>query len=133
MRVLVFLLLLAGCPPKQSEPVEPKPETPPWLIDAGADAARDPVQTPPEDTVMRASKYRQDCTRDDECIGVFEGDACNPCRCAFNAIRKEAFVKYKSDLGQFWACHKPDDCQQECRQITGAMAKCEAGTCVLPP
>jgi hypothetical protein len=128
---LVMLLVLAGCP-KQSEPVEPT-VTPSWLIDAGADAAPSPMQTPIEGITIRASKYAQHCTRDDECIGVFEGDVCNPCRCAFNAIRVEAFPKYKTDLGQAWACHKPDDCRQQCRQITGAAAKCEAGTCVLPP
>jgi hypothetical protein len=129
---LGFLLLLAGCP-KQSEPVEPKPETPPWLIDAGVDTGPSPMQTPIEGITIRASNYAQHCTRDDECVGVFEGDVCNPCRCAFNAIRVEAFPKYRADLGQAWACHKPDDCRQPCRQITGAAAKCEAGTCTLPP
>lgn len=129
MRVLL-LLALAGCPKQPSEPVEPT-VTPSWLVDAGVDARFDPVQTPPDP--IRASSYPQNCARDEDCIGVFEGDVCNPCRCAFNAIRVDAFPRYKSDLGQFWACHKPDECRQECRQKIGAIAKCEAGTCVLPP
>ena len=128
MRVLL-VWLLAACP-KQSEPQEPV--TPP-PADAAADAAPTPMQTPPASTQIVAANYAQSCTRDDECIGVFEGDACNPCRCAFNAIRVDAFPKYKSDLGQFWSCHKPDDCAEDCRQTIGIAAKCESGTCVLPP
>jgi len=126
----VFLLLLAGCPPK-SEPQEP---TPPKSPDASTiDAAPTPMQTPQASTSIRASSYPQNCTRDDECIAVFEGDACQPCRCAFNAIRADAFPKYKADLGAFWACHKPDDCPKTCEQITGGAAKCQDGSCVLPP
>lgn len=127
MRVLL-LLFLAACPKK--EPQEPAPPPP---ADAAADAAPTPMQTPQANTTVRASTYAQHCTRDDECIGVFEGDACNPCRCAFNAIRVDAFPKYKSDLGQFWACHKADECSADCRQVIGTAAKCEAGMCVLPP
>ena len=128
MRGLFLILVLAGCPKK--EPAEPVPPVP---ADAVADAAPTPMQTPQVNTTIRASSYAQNCTRDDECIGVFEGDACNPCRCAFNAIRVEAFIKYKSDLGAFWACHKPEECGADCRQAIGAAAKCESGTCVLPP
>jgi len=127
---LVLLLVLAACP-KKSEPQEPVP--PPPSDASTIDAPPEPMQTPQASTAIRASSYPQNCTRDDECIGVFEGDACNPCRCAFNAIRVEAFPKYKSDLGAYWACHKPDDCKAECRQTIGAAAKCEAGTCILPP
>ena len=130
MRVRVlWLLVLAACP-KQNEPVEP---TPPAVPDAAGDAAPTPMQTPPEKVTIFASSYAQNCSRDDDCVGVFEGDVCNPCRCAFNAIRREAFLKYKSDLGQAWACHKPDECKTQCSQITGVAAKCEAGTCILPP
>jgi hypothetical protein len=128
MRVVLLVLLLAACP-KKSEPQEPARP----LADAAVDAAPTPMQTPQANTQIRASSYAQHCTRSDECVGVFEGDACNPCRCAFNAIRVEAFPKYKSDLGAFWACHKPDDCGADCRQAIGATAKCEEGTCVLPP
>ncbi|MBA3499817.1 MAG: hypothetical protein M4D80_04685 [Myxococcota bacterium] len=125
MRILL-VLLLAACP-KKSEPQEP---TPPPPADAGVDAAPTPLQTQASGTI-RASSYAQNCTRDDECVGVFEGDGCNPCRCAFNAIRADAFPKYKSDLGQFWSCRKEAVC--DCRQDIGVAAKCEAGTCVLPP
>jgi len=127
---ILLLLVLAACP-KQNEPAEP---TPPPVPDAAViDAAPTPMQTPQENVTIFASSYAQNCSRDDDCVGVFEGDVCNPCRCAFNAIRREAFLKYKSDLGQAWACHKPDECKAQCRQITGDAAKCEAGTCILPP
>ena len=129
MRVLL-ILLLAGCP-KQSASVEPVP--PPPADAAVIDAPSSPMQPQPASAVIRASSYPQACSRDDECIGVFEGDACHPCRCAFNAIRVDAFAKYKSDLGQFWACHEADNCKSACRQTIGATAKCDGGTCVLPP
>ena len=129
MRFVLLLVVLAGCPKK--EPAEPAP--PPEPDPATVDAAPTPMQTPAANATIRAASYAQNCTRDDECIGVFEGDACNPCRCAFNAIRVDAFPKYKADLGQYWACHKPDECAADCRQTIGSAAKCEAGTCVLPP
>lgn len=133
MRVCMplLLLLVAGCP-KQRESEEPTPPAPP--SDAAAiDAPSGPMQTPPATTTILAASYPQACTRDDECVGVFEGDACNPCRCAFNAIRVDALARYKADLGQFWACYQPDACKTPCHQTIGDPAKCEAGTCLLPP
>ncbi len=127
---VVIVVALAACP-KRSEPQEPAP--PPPIDRAVIDAPPEPMQTPQASTAIRASSYAQNCTRDDECVGVFEGNACNPCRCAFNAIRVDALAKYKADLGAFWACHKPDDCKTPCGQITGDAAKCDAGTCSLPP
>ena len=123
---LALILLLAACPKK--EPAQP---TPPRPIDAAIDSG--PVQTPTTTNTIVAARYAQTCTRDDECVAVFEGDPCNPCRCAFNAIRKDALVKYKADLGQFWGCFKPDECKDKCRQNIGDAAKCDAGTCLLPP
>ena len=124
---LAILIFLAGCPTK-SAPQEPAPPPPPPSSDA---APAGP--TPQPSSQIRAASYPQSCTRDDECVGVFEGDACNPCRCAMNAIRADALAKYKADLGQYWGCHKPEDCKADCRQTIGAAAKCEAGTCILPP
>jgi hypothetical protein len=128
VRALALIVLLAACPKKQ--PAEPAPPPP---ADAAIDADQTPMQTPPANTMIRASAYAQNCTRDDECVGVFEGDACNPCRCAFNAIRADAIPKYKADLGQFWGCYKPDECKEKCRQSIGDAAKCDSGTCLLPP
>ena len=127
-----FFVLLAACP-KRSAPQEPAPPPVPDAAVATVDAASEPMQTPQEYIAILAASYPQHCTRDEECIAVFEGNACNPCRCAFNAIRAEAFAKYKADLGAHWACHKPDECQADCRQAIGDAAKCEAGTCILPP
>lgn len=128
---LVVVFLLAGCP-KKNAPEEPAPPPP---ADAAAlvDAAPEPMQTPPEHAQILAAEYPQHCTRDEECIAVFEGNVCNPCRCAFNAIRVEAFTKYKTDLAAYWSCHKPENCASECRQKIGDAAKCESGTCLLPP
>ena len=131
MSRFAILLLLAACP-KKTAPQEPAPPPP---VDASMDASIDAplVQSPQASTAIVASSYPQNCTRDDECVAVFEGNACNPCRCAFNAIRADALAKYKADLGQYWACHKPDDCKADCRQVTGDAAKCQAGVCILPP
>ena len=129
---LLFLLFLAACP-KRSAPQEPAP---PPVPDASPDIDApepEPMQTPQASTAILAASYAQHCTRDDECVAVFEGNACNPCRCAFNAIRVDAFAKYKADLGAYWACHKPDECAADCRQAIGDVAKCENGTCILPP
>ena len=128
MSRFLILLLLAGCPKKAAQ--EPAPAPP---VDASVDAPAEPVQSPQASTAIVASSYPQNCTRDDECVAVFEGNACNPCRCAFNAIRADALVKYKADLGQYWSCHKPDDCKADCRQVTGDAAKCQDGICILPP
>ena len=130
MSRFAILLLLAACPRKAPE--EPAPP-PPADAAAAIDADETPMQTPQASTAILASSYAQNCTRDDECVAVFEGNACNPCRCAFNAIRADALAKYKADLAQYWACHKPDDCKAECRQLTGDAAKCQDGTCILPP
>jgi hypothetical protein len=131
MRHVILLLALAGCP-KPSEPQAPIAPPPP-PADAGRSSDPGPMQTPQASTAIRASSYPQSCTRDGECVGVFEGDACNPCRCAFNAIRADALTKYKADLNSFWSCHKPEDCKTECHQVTGDAAKCAAGACILPP
>ena len=129
----MIVLLLAGCP--KSEPVQqPQPVTEQPRSDAAViDAAPDPIQTPPANTSIRASSYAQNCTRDDECVAVFEGDACMACQCAFNAIHVAAFPKYKADINQFWACRKQDECKTTCAQKIGDPAKCDAGTCILPP
>lgn len=128
IRTGAFLLVLLAACPKKSAPQEPAPPPPP------ADArAVEPTPMQPATSSISATSYPQNCTRDDECVGVYEGDACNPCRCAMNAIRADALSKYKADIGQYWGCHKPEDCKAECRQTIGAAAKCEAGTCILPP
>lgn len=128
--LVTLLLALAACP--RSQPQEPAPPPPP------ADAAAPPVepgpaQTPQASTAIRASSYPQHCTRDEDCVAVFEGNACQPCRCAFNAIRTDALARYKADLAAFWACHKPEECAADCINVVGDAAKCDAGTCILPP
>ncbi|MBA3391141.1 MAG: hypothetical protein H0T89_00775 [Deltaproteobacteria bacterium] len=130
----LLVLAVTACSGGQTStaPTPPPPTSPP---DAALppDADLSPVQTPQASTAIRASSYRQDCTRDDECVAVFEGNACQACRCAFNAIHRDALPKYRADLGAFWSCHKPDECAADCIQVTGDAAKCEAGICVLPP
>ncbi len=136
MRTLASLASLgfvfAACSGGQTHPPASPPPPPP--IDATEpDADLSPVQTPQASTAIRASSYPQDCTRDDECVAVFEGNACQACRCAFNAIRRDGLAKYRADLGTFWSCHKPEACAADCIQVTGDAARCDAGTCVLPP
>ncbi len=129
--VLTVVVLLAACPKK--EPQEPTPPPPADAAAVAVDADLGPAQSPQASTAIRATSYPQNCERDTDCIAVFEGNACDPCRCAWNAIRVDAFAKYKADLGGFWSCHKPDDCKITCTQKIGDAAKCDAGTCSLPP
>ncbi|MDQ3368593.1 MAG: hypothetical protein M3680_24455, partial [Myxococcota bacterium] len=86
---------------------------------------------PTASTAIRATSYDQYCTRDDECVAVFQGNACQSCRCAAGAIRRDALTAYRADLGAFWSCHEPQPCAAGCTAVIGDAAICRAGTCTL--
>lgn len=124
MRSLVLLVFLAGCPitPEPSEPSQPPP-------DAGVAIDSSPMQTP--STLVLASSFDTYCTRDDDCVAAFEGNACESCRCANTAIRRDALPKYRSELGAYWTCYEQKACQADCNAVIGDAAICVAGKCAL--
>lgn len=125
--LLASLSFLAACAvgPEPAEPTAPAaPDATPPPPDAS------PVQTP--STLVLASGFDQACTRDDECVAVFEGNACDACRCANTAIRRDALPRYRAELGAFWSCHDPATCGGDCAAVIGDPAICVAGRCTLP-
>lgn len=120
MRFLLIASLIA-CSATTPEPIEPEPPAP--------DAA--PTVTPSTDVF--AASFDRYCTRDDDCVAVFEGNACESCRCANAAIRRDALPRFRAELGAFWSCHDPSACAADCRAVTGDPAICVANTCTLAP
>lgn len=122
MRFALLASLLAACSigPEPSEPTTPAPP----------DADLSPMQTP--STLVLATSFEQFCTRDDECAAVYEGNACEPCRCTNAAIRRDALPKYRVEIGAYWACYEPQACGTDCQLAIGDAAICVAGRCTLP-
>ena len=102
------------------EPTEPSQPTPDAFVD------NTPTQT--QSTSIAASSFDRYCTRDDECTAVFEGNACDPDRCANTAIRRDALPKYRSEIGAYWSCYTPSD--DVCPAVIGDPAACVNNTCV---
>jgi hypothetical protein len=121
MRYLLLASLIAGCS-VTPEPVEPSQ---PAVPDASG-----PMQTP--STNVFASSFDTYCTRDDDCVAAYEGNACAPCRCANTAIRRDALPEYRAELGAYWSCYAPEDCAADCTSVIGDPAICVAGRCSLP-
>ncbi|MBA3499818.1 MAG: hypothetical protein H0T65_05580 [Deltaproteobacteria bacterium] len=123
MRLVFLASLLAGCAvgPEPAEPIPP----PPPPVDVTS-----PFQTP--STLVLARAFDQACTRDDECVAVYEGNACTACRCANAAIHRDALPKYRAEIGAYWACYAPEDCGADCQAVTGDAAICVANKCTLP-
>jgi len=122
---LASLIPLAACSlgPEPAEPTQPAP-------DAAVAVDASPMQTPT--TLVLANSFDQSCTRDDECVAVYEGNACAPCRCANAAIRRDALPKYRAEIGAYWSCYEPAACGADCQAVTGDPAICVAGRCTLP-
>jgi hypothetical protein len=132
--LLALVMTLAACGASSYSAADPDPD--PVAVDAAA-VSPDPAPTPAPQgpaatTAVRASSYDQYCTRDEECVAVFQGNACQPCRCATAAIRRDALPVYRAELGAFWSCHEPEACAADCTAVIGDPAVCRAGTCVLP-
>lgn len=49
-------------------------------------------------TEIRAGDYLQTCSRDDECLPVFEGDVCAVCACPNAAIRSGEKPAFDADV-----------------------------------
>jgi hypothetical protein len=121
MRSFLLALLIAGCAvgPEAEEPVSPAPP----------DADTTPWQTPP--VLVLAGNYDQSCTRDGDCIAVFEGNACTAVQCANAAIRRDELTEYRAELGTSWSCRTPQACPVG-TPVMGDPAICVANKCVVP-
>ena len=122
MRLALLALLISACA-VGPEPVEPAPPPPPPVDTT-------PMQTP--STLVLAASFDQSCTRDDECVAIYEGNACAACRCANAAIHRDALPRYRAEIGAYWSCHAPEECGADCQLVTGDAAICVAGRCALP-
>jgi hypothetical protein len=127
MRIVasLSLFLLAACPitPDSAEPTQPPPP------DATAAVADAP---PAPRTEIAADDHDRYCTRDDECVAAFEGNACDPCRTANTAIRRDALPRNRAELGAYWACYEPEACEADGGAAIGDPAICVANKCTLP-
>lgn len=119
MRCLLLALLIAGCAitPDVEEPEAPAPRPDPT-----------PMQTP--NALVLAGNYDQACTRDDDCVAVFEGNACEPVQCANAAIRRDEATAFRAELGSYWSCREVRACPVG-QPVMGDPAKCVANKCVL--
>jgi hypothetical protein len=120
MRYLLALLI-AGCAVVGPEAEEPVPPPSP-------DADTTPWQTP--NALVLAGNYDQSCTRDDDCIAVFEGNACSAVQCANAAIRRDELTEYRAELGAYWSCRSAQTCAAG-KPVMGDPAICVANKCVL--
>ena len=122
MRFLLLVSLIGACAvtPDAAEPTPPPDAA--ITVDAGL------LPT----TNVFAASFDQYCTRDDDCVAVFEGNACEPCRCANAAIRRDAMPEYRAEIGAFWSCQEPTECAAGCDVATGDPAICVANKCTLP-
>jgi|HubBroStandDraft_6_1064221.scaffolds.fasta_scaffold28027_7 hypothetical protein len=90
----------------------------------------------PDAEVLQASKYDQSCTTDADCVGVAEGNFCQPNPgCPNAAINKTALPRYMSDVGETYgggSCTALSSCglyygpccrQGMCQMNTGCDAK----------
>ena len=122
MRFVLLASLITACAvgPEPAEPIQP----------VRPDADTSPMQTP--STLVLASSFDQSCTYDSECVAVYQGNACAPCRCANAAIHRDALPKYRAEIGAYWSCYAPEDCGADCQAVTGDAAICVANKCTLP-
>ncbi len=79
-------------------------------------------------TTMRTADYDRSCTKDSDCVAVFEGDLCDVC-CNDGAINKRDEQRYEQDLE-----HARDACGEkimQCEPCMGASATCQRGRCLV--
>lgn len=79
-------------------------------------------------TTMRTADYDQSCTRDADCVDVFEGNLCTMC-CNINTINKQEEARYDRDLERARAaCGKRII---QCHPCSGSPVACQRGRCVI--
>lgn len=80
-----------------------------------------------------ALDYAVSCSKDSECGTIYEGDACQACRCPNAAIQAQALEQYRRDLMRFDSCHQPERCGADCAASIGEPAQCRQGRCTWVP
>ncbi len=53
---------------------------------------------PPNNAQISVAGYDRSCNADEDCVAVFQGAVCTPCRCPSEPIAKKDQDKYNSDL-----------------------------------
>ncbi len=81
-------------------------------------------------TVLEARDYDQSCERGSECVAVFLGDVCNPCRC-----NNAAIVATQAEIFEADATSARRSCGRvepvECAPCESRTVVCESQKCAL--
>jgi len=84
----------------------------------------------PARTQVDAADYEASCTADADCILVFEGDACDRCRCPNVSIRASEGTAHADDLMDAAdRCPTPTPNLVTCAPCEGVEAVCDGGMC----
>ena len=77
---------------------------------------------------VSASEVSQACVESTDCVAVYEGSACDACKCPNAAIAKDALAEYGTKF-QSAGCPETDvACAADCAEAT---AVCTDGTCTI--
>jgi hypothetical protein len=79
-------------------------------------------------TSISADDYNRQCTGDEECVPVAEGNKCNleRCSCPGTAINRDDVVRYQEDFGSLICVNPSIGPVCLCAEVEGF---CDDGTC----
>jgi hypothetical protein len=91
----------------------------------GSDSACDPTET------ISAGSYDRACGTDADCVGVGQGNVCDPCllTCTTTAINVQALPQFKKDLAGTPAGDPSPRVACSCAHSAGFAACCRDGVC----
>jgi hypothetical protein len=135
LRPCFFLLAIAftatqGC---TSTAAAPAPASSPASAPGVPTPAAGPTGSPDCNRVVRASEFARACTRDADCVAIYEGPVSSACQCAYTAIARSDFPKYQAIMAEHASCSHPEQCAADCIAVAGNAASCTGGTCAYHP
>ena len=77
---------------------------------------------------IRASDFDQSCTGDQDCVAIYQGNACTPCACPNAAIAVADRQAYNDTRASF-QCPQNEDIV--CDACSAPLVACTAGTCAI--
>jgi len=125
--VLIACVALSACASSTGPASTPAGATPVGATPAGASTTKQRKSS------IDALDYAVSCSKDSECGTIYEGDACQACRCPNAAIQAQALEQYRRDLMRFDSCHQPERCGADCAASIGEPAQCRQGRCTWVP